>query len=79
MTKEQFFNGESFAVFGLPFDMRFDARTEKLECFESKTNKVSIQSCVEFPECNEPHFTAFLPVFGCIQPIMIDYAYCELK
>ena len=79
MTKEQFLSGAPFAVFGIEKDMQYLPLNEKILFIDPKTNEPPRSSRVLFPENDDTHFTAFLPVFGITQPVMISYAYCELK
>jgi len=77
MTKPQFVAGVPFAVFGLNYDLRFNSSTDNLEC--TVEDKVIHSSFIIHPDTEEPHFTAFIPVFGQVQPVMISYSHCELK
>ena len=79
MTKAQFLSGAPFAVFGIEKDMKYLPKTEKVVSVGTE-NTTGISSHVLFPEnYDDTHFTAFLPVFGITQAVMISYAYCELK
>lgn len=79
MIKADFLAEKKFSVFGIEKDMQFIAQIDKIALINPGTNEYNHSSIVIFPENDDTHFTAFLPVFGNTQPIMINYSYCELK
>lgn len=76
MTREQFYDGLPFAVFGIPCDLCYDAANERLYY---KQNGHLRQYSTVIEDDDQQGFTALLPAFGTMQVVLIKFSACELK
>ena len=74
MTVQEILSGVLFTAYGLPYDLQYNTKDQKLELVR---NAVVVHRSEFVAE--EAAFTAFLPAFGVMQPVEIAYSFCETK